>query len=196
MEIVRWIRSIQAIDNLPVFGYPTAHMNLDPNQKEQVAGWLRDGAGLAEVQKRLESEFQVSATYMEVKFLVSDLDLTPKDPEPDVPDEPEPAAAPNAAPAAGDNVVEDADAELLPPDDAAVPPAGAGGVAVEVDQLARPGAMISGKVTFANGKKCEWMLDQMGRLGVVPSEDGYKPTQPDLQQFQAALQSELEKMGM
>ena len=69
-------------------------------------------------------------------------------------------------------------------------------MSVEVDQLARPGSMISGKVTFGNGKTNEWMLDQMGRLGVVPGEDGYKPSQADLQQFQNALQDELKRMGL
>lgn len=171
-------------------------MNLDEKQKEQVAGWLRDGAGLAEVQKRLESEFQVSATYMEVKFLVSDLDLTPKDPEPEVPVEPEPPAAPLSG---GDSVgapAGEADVDGLPPEGGDEFPPGPDSVSVEVDQLARPGSMISGKVTFSNGKTSEWMLDQMGRLGVVPSEDGYKPSQADLQQFQTVLQRELEKMGM
>jgi hypothetical protein len=172
------------------FRYATAHMNLDEKQKEQVAGWLRDGAGLADVQKRIESEFGVSATYMEVKFLVSDLDLTPKDPEPEKPVEPE---AKPGVPASDDDSdgmpAEAVDVETLPP-------AGLGNVSVEVDQLARPGSMVSGKVTFANGKISEWMLDQMGRLGVVPSEDGYKPSQADLQQFQTVLQKELEKMGM
>ena len=171
-------------------------MNLDEQQKEQVAAWLRDGAGLAEVQKRLESEFQVSATYMEVKFLVSDLDLTPKDPEPEKPvEKPKPTSPSSEADPTG-VPAEDVDVDALPPDAADLPPAGPGNVSVEVDQLARPGAMFSGKVTFANGRVCEWMLDQMGRLGVVPSEDGYKPSQTDLQQFQTVLQLELQKMGL
>ncbi len=165
-------------------------MNLDEKQKEQVADWLRSGAGLAEVQKRIETEFGVSATYMEVKFLVSDLDLTPKDPEPEKPAEPE--TKPGAP--ASDDDLEGMPAEAV--DIETLPPAGEGNVSVEVDQLARPGSMVSGKVTFANGKVSEWMLDQAGRLGVVPSEDGYKPSQTDLQQFQATLQNELEKMGM
>jgi hypothetical protein len=168
-------------------------MNLDENQKRQVAAWLSDGASLAEVQERLNDEFGVNATYMEVKFLVSDLDLTPRDPEPEPDEKSDAAEGPGEQP--------EADASELPDDLGAAEeeealPAGDGAVSVEVDQLARPGAMISGKVTFANGKTSEWMLDQMGRLGVVPSEDGYKPTQVDLQQFQMALQDELKKMGL
>ena len=59
----------------------------------------------------------------------------------------------------------------------------------------RPGAVVSGKVTFSDGQNAEWYLDQMGRLGVVPAQQGYKPAAADVQQFQAALQSELAKMG-
>ena len=174
-------------------------MNLDENQKQQVTGWLGEGASLAEVQKRLDTEFGVSATYMEVKFLVSDLDLTPKDPEPEPEIESEDeldASAPPIGQAPMEALEDVIDAEPVIEDEPEPLPAGTGSVSVEVDQLARPGAMISGKVTFANGKTSEWMLDQMGRLGVVPSEDGYKPTQGDLQQFQLALQDELKKMGL
>ena len=180
-------------------------MNLDENQKKQVAAWLNDGASLAEVQKRLESEFDIGATYMEVKFLVSDLDLTPLDPEPEPEAEPATPAtdSPAGLPEVGSELPEEefSDAAVPSEPDDSTPepdpePSELGSVSVEVDQLARPGAMISGKVTFANGKTCEWMWDQMGRLGVVPSEEGYKPTQSDLQQFQIALQDELKKMGL
>jgi len=39
-------------------------------------------------------------------------------------------------------------------------------------------------------------LDQAGRLGLAPVEKGYKPSQADLQDFQLALQGELQKLGM
>jgi hypothetical protein len=35
----------------------------------------------------------------------------------------------------------------------------------------------------------------MGRLGLVPKEQGYKPSQDDLMEFQAELQSELARLG-
>jgi len=61
--------------------------------------------------------------------------------------------------------------------------------------IARPGAIVSGKVVFSDGQQAEWYLDQTGRLGVVPKQQGYKPTAADVQQFQAALQSEMARMG-
>lgn len=161
-------------------------MSLNDSQKQQVAGWVNAGAKLAEIQKRIQEDFGLGMTYMEVKFLVGDLDLTPKDPVEEKPAEPKPddTAKPksHAAPPEGESDVPPADP-------------GASNVTVVVDQIARPGAMISGKVTFPNGKTNEWMLDQMGRLGVVPGEDDYKPSPEDLQEFQLALQIELQKMG-
>ena len=77
------------------------------------------------------------------------------------------------------------------------PAAGAGGgVSVTVDQLARPGAVVSGKVTFSDGNRAEWYLDQAGRLGLVAQQPGYRPPAADVQKFQAALETELAKIGL
>lgn len=167
-------------------------MNLDANQKQQVLKWLDGGLKLAEVQKKLEQEFGLRLTYMEVKFLVSDLDAKPKDPEPEKPSVPlvKPVVPDGMAPGP-DGAVDESEMAGQPD----LPSGSAGGVRVSMDQIARPGAMISGRVTFASGKSCEWMLDQMGRLGVVPGEDGFKPSPSELRDFQIALQSELQRMG-
>jgi len=176
-------------------------MNLDENQKQQVLKWLDAGLKLAEVQKKLEQEFGLRLTYMEVKFIVSDLNAKPKDPEPEKPAAPPTAAKPGGvgqplSPAEAEELGLDDDPEGtgFPEDEPALPPAG-GGVNVTVDQVTRPGAMISGKVTFANGKRSEWVLDQLGRLGVIPGEDGYKPGPAELRDFQVALQRELQQLG-
>lgn len=165
-------------------------MNLDENQKKQVARWLDEGLKLADVQKGLAQQFGLRLTYMEVKLLVAELDLKPKDPEPDQSATPALDSA-RGTPPAGPADVDDLDA--FPEDEAQA--GGPGGVKVTVDQIARPGAMISGKATFANGKTCEWILDQLGRLGLVPAADGYKPSQIELQEFQFALEDVLRKSG-
>jgi hypothetical protein len=155
-------------------------MNLTDAQRDQVAGWINAGAKLSEIQNRLNSELGLKLTYMEVRFLMDDLKLTLRDPEP-----PKPAAPPAAPPAA------------LAPDplSAAAPSPALGGVGVTVDQITRPGALVSGKVTFSDAQTAEWYLDQTGRLGVVPKQTGYKPTAADVQQFQLALQNEMAKLG-
>ena len=156
-------------------------MNLDEAQRKKVAVWIAEGAKLSDIQTRLMSEFGLKLTYMEVRFLVDDLKLTPKDPEPPKVAAPVPEAA------------KPADKTSAPP--SAGPVGATGGVSVTVDQLARPGAIVSGKVTFSDGQQADWYLDQTGRLGVVPKQQGYKPSAADVQQFQAALQSEIARMG-
>ncbi len=161
---------------------------LTDEQKKTVASWIEGGAKLSEIQDRLDKEFGIRLTYMDVRLLADDLKVTPKDAE-------SPAApAANAAPTS-----EEASAEL-PAEPAAdlepEMPLGGGGVSLSVDQLARPGAMVSGKVTFSDGKKADWYMDQYGRLGLVGPQPGYRPPSSDIPEFQAALDRELAKMGL
>ena len=56
-------------------------MNLDESQRKKVAEWIAQGLKLSEIQNRLASELGVRMTYMDVRLLVDDLKLTPKDVE-------------------------------------------------------------------------------------------------------------------
>jgi len=159
-------------------------MNLDEAQRQRVTAWILQGAKLSEIQSRLAGEFGLRLTYMEVRLLVDDLKLTPKDPEPSKTAEPPPTAAAKSPGAK--------EAVKTPGDEASPSPRK---VSVTVDQLTRPGAIASGKVAFSDGQNADWHLDQMGRLAVVPQKQGYKPSAADVQQFQAALQDELARMG-
>jgi hypothetical protein len=155
-------------------------MNLSEEQRQRITDWILAGAKLSEVQNRLNQEFGLKLTYMETRFLVDDLKLTPKDPEP-----PKTEKLPAAE-------LQKPSAEKKLPAEAP----NADNVAVTVDQIARPGAIASGKVTFSDGQKAEWYLDQMGRLGVIPGQQGYKPSAADVQEFQMALQEQLQRMGL
>lgn len=165
-------------------------MALDEAQKQQVSAWLAAGSKLAEIQTRIEQEFGVRLTYMEVKMLVSELDLLPKDPDPPavaaapLTASPADAASPSTAPdrlGAGSGLGEETPS---------------GGVSVTVDQLARPGSLISGQVTFSDGQVASWYVDQLGRLGLMPAQQGYRPAPADMQDFQMALERELARLGM
>ena len=59
-------------------------MNLDDTQRQKVAAWTEEGLKLAEIQKRFESELRASSASLiqEVRLLVDDLKLKPKDPPP------------------------------------------------------------------------------------------------------------------
>lgn len=162
-------------------------MKLDDAQKRQVEQWIEQGAKLSEIQTRIASEFKLTMTYMDVRFLVDDLKLVPKDPDPvKTPDlAPPPAAAPLAT--------KPVPVHELEPVPASQP--GAPSVSVSVDQIARPGALVSGKVIFSDGQNAEWSLDQTGRLALAAQQKGYRPSEADVQAFQQALQTELAKMG-
>ncbi|HEU5081593.1 MAG TPA: hypothetical protein VFT72_20435 [Opitutaceae bacterium] len=59
-------------------------MTLTPEQKQAVASWVSAGDNLSTVQKKLLDQFKVSMTYMDVRFLVDDLNLALKDAAPKV----------------------------------------------------------------------------------------------------------------
>lgn len=156
-------------------------MQLTAEQQQQARQWVADGMKLSDFQKRLESEFGIRMTYMDVRILVADLKVMPKDPEP-----PQPVAPPPGVPPS----------DLIPPPLPDAGPAGLGGVKVVMDTVTRPGAMVSGKVTFSDGQKATWLLDNSGRLGFMPDTKGYRPSPADSQEFQVALEQELVRIGM
>ena len=163
-------------------------MNLDEGQRRKVAEWIEQGLKLSEIQDKLAAELGQRLTYMEVRFLIDDLKLRPRDIQPVAPvaiaPEKQPAPTKSAAPSPA----------LTPT--AAAPSTTTGKVSVSVDQIARSGALVSGKVAFTDGQSAEWYLDQMGRLGLAPSVQGYRPPQADIAEFQRQLQEELAKMGL
>jgi hypothetical protein len=162
-------------------------MNLDEAQRKKITEWIAQGLKLSEIQNRLSSELGLTLTYMDVRLLVDDLKLVPKDIE-----QPKPASSPLAAPAAP--------GKPLAPSQPSAPnpgqmPAPQGGVSVSVDQVTRPGAVASGNVVFADGNPADWYIDEMGRLGLAPQQAGYRPPAAEVQQFRAALETELAKLG-
>jgi hypothetical protein len=196
-------------------------MTLSPEQKQAVAAWAAAGDNLAAIQKKLSEQFKLSLTYMDVRFLVDDLGLALKNTAPKV----DPAAdlaklqpAPSEkkgglldklkkAVGAGDDVtgepggpdaVEDDEAGLAADnvdDLAGAAPAGAGGVKVDLDRVVRPGAVVSGSVTFSDGTSGKWAMDQSGRLMLDTGKKGYQPPAADVQTFQRELSRQLQQHG-
>ncbi len=161
-------------------------MKLDEAQRKTVAGWIEQGLKLSEIQTKISKELGVTMTYMDVRFLIDDLKLQPKDPPPVAPAVLAPSsalAAPVAAPA------------VPPAPKPADESAAVGGVSVTVDHVARPGAVVSGRVQFSDGQGGAWLIDQMGRPGLVTDQQGYRPSPGDVAEFQAQLQNELARLG-
>jgi len=140
-------------------------------------------------------------TYMDVRFLVDDLGLAvqeKKAPAKDVSADLGADAPQGDFPEADLPHGAEADAEGLP--EAGLPPpagenAPLSAVNVSIDRIVRPGAVVSGTVVFSDGVKAAWQLDQAGRLGLSGLPEGYRPTQPDVQEFQLQLQEALSKSG-
>jgi hypothetical protein len=181
-------------------------MNLDEAQVAKVRQWVDEGRKAAEVQTRLQEELGIKMTYAEVRFLLGDLQLKPKD----LPKAATPllGGGPAAGPAAASSrSVGAGPAGLVPggvpagglkPVPAAEAGAGAGagaGVQVTVDDIARPNMVVSGKVTFSDGQFAEWGIDQMGRPMLMPKQQGYRPSQPDVVEFQVQLEQILSRFG-
>jgi len=152
-------------------------MELNDQQRQAVRQWAAEGLGLSEIQQRIKEEFGISMTYMDVRFLVLDLDV---------------AVADKEEPVSGTPPGDLATAAEPPP---APGPGGAGGVSVEVDVVTKPGAVVSGTAVFSDGVRAQWFLDQMGRLALDAGQPGYRPSEQDVAAFQQELQAALRKKG-
>lgn len=143
-------------------------MTLTAEQSEEVKQWLSEGAKIGDVQKRLSEKFGINLTYMDVRFLIDDLDL-------EIVDKPEPKAAQGGA-------IESAEA---------APQAQGGGVSIELSSVMRPGMIAAGSVAFSDGVKASWEIDQNGRLRLEGAPEAYRPSESDLMDFQNKLREAL-----
>lgn len=144
---------------------------LTDDQKAALHRWAAEGASIADLQKRLKDEFDIGITYMDARFLVLDLGVV---------------------------LVEAAKEEEKKPDAEEIvsKPEPTGVVTVAIDNIALPGALVSGKVTFSDGETGIWMLDQYGRPGLDPDTPGYRPKQEDIVEFQKQLAEVVRKQGL
>ena len=155
---------------------------LSSQQSGRVSSWVAEGATLSQIQARLASEFDVHMTYMDVRFLVDDLNLSLVEKEdPKKADEPQSELVEPAA--------------STDPLQAEPAPQPQGGVSISIDAVMAPGAMVSGSVKFSDGSVGSWYLDQMGQLGFNPPTPGYRPSQSDVADFQVKLDAALRQAG-
>lgn len=138
--------------------------------KRFVAQKLQEGIALPEIQKLLVSELDCRMTFLDLRLLAAeleDVDWKQFDPaEPKKEDEKNKETADGA-------------------------PAGASATKVEISRLARPGAYIHGTVQFASGASAEWLIDQMGQLGL--DKVNGEPTEEDFAEFQNELKKLLSR---
>jgi hypothetical protein len=165
--------------------------DLTPEQKQSVKGWVAEGSGLSDIQKRLRESFGVSLTYMDVRLLVIEMGLIVKEKVKQV------AAADKNLGKGNPPRPQDAglDDEEVGEGEQGQPGAGLSRVTVSLHRIVKPGSLVSGDVTFGDGVSMGWSLDQFGRLALSGGKAGYKPSQQDLLEFQAQLRRVLEQKG-
>lgn len=136
---------------------------LSEEQIGKIRVWAEEGAQLADIQKKLQEELQLSATYMDTRFLILDLGIDLK--------------------------VEAPEEEATVEESAAEPEEGevGGSFSVTLDEVVRAGAAVSGQITFSDGEKGLWMIDQTGRPGLDTDTPGYRPSEEDLVAFENEL---------
>jgi hypothetical protein len=173
-------------------------MTLTPEQKKSVSEWVAAGDNLYAVQKKLADQFKVSMTYMDVRFLVDDLNLELKDPAPKADASDVSKGAPARPAAEKQDVTGNAKGTIDPGVDEAGldDTAPAGGVSVSVDKVSlHPNAMASGTVTFPDGVTGRWIVDLQGRPGITEvSRPGYRPSPTDAQAFMQELSQALQHL--
>jgi hypothetical protein len=149
--------------------------DLSSEQVEMVTRWVAEGAQMADVQRRLKDDFGFNVTYMDTRFLSLDLELN---------------FQVNEEEAKAEEVIEAPQVQEEP--DLEGEKRGGGGVSASLDQVARPGSMVSGTVTFSDGMKGLWLIDEMGRPSIDPDQPGYQPSEEDLVSFQEELKGLLD----
>ena len=182
--------------------------DLSDDQKNAIRQWAADGANLDEIHTKIRDEFDLRLTFMDARFLVADLEIEfEEEEEEEVPVADETptetsAEAPlgsaveeGAAPLADEqaNHVPAEAVEDLMPEGSEVPDVP--NVSVSISDIAAPGAMASGTVDFGNGQTAIWTIDQMGRLGLNPTNGEYEPTEMEIMAFQTELQRLVQSRG-
>lgn len=164
-------------------------MKLDEAQKKLVAKWAADGCSLAEIQKRINDEFKLSLTFMDVRFLMLDQNIGIKDRQQ--------ASSPDRLDLSGTSPAGSAESRApgRKPRSPGSEDKPLGTVSVEIEKLKKPGAVINGTVTFSDGVSASWVLDQSGRLGINGVQPGYHPSESDLQAFQQELSRLIQTRG-
>ena len=155
---------------------------LSGEQKAALAEWAAGGDSIADLQRRLKEEYDLTITYMDARFLVLDLGIEIIPPQSE-----EPAAPAQEIPAGEEGIAQ------TPAEETPAPSAGP--CSVSMDEIARPGAVVSGKVTFSDGESAVWMIDQYGRPSLDPDTEGYRPSREDIESFQKELSELMRKQG-
>ena len=144
-------------------------MKLTEDQITTIKSWIESGDDLGKIQNQINESFDINLTYLETRFLLSDLKIElNEDEEEEEEQEPvdEPVDEPSAEIQDSENVSENTeepeqqeppsgDLEKEETDESAQPT----NINVSVDSITQPQCVISGKVTFSDGQLASWWFD-------------------------------------
>ena len=162
----------------------------DAELKREITRLLQEGRSLNDIHKHVTGELGREMTFLDLRLLISDLDVEMQDePEP----EPEPVPPPPPSPP-GAGATEDL---VMPPGVTReeAPQAAGGKTSVSVDAVARPGLALSGAYTTKSGASGKWFMDAYGRVGLEPAAGSAKPAPADMQELQQELGKALRTQG-
>jgi len=142
--------------------------SISPDVRAALEQSIQAGATLSQIQTQLTQALAKPITYMEARFILDDLGLSLIEKE-----------------------VHHTPILNSSPDQTGNDPAhcASSSVTVDVDPVQRLGTLASGRVTFKDGQSASWQIDEYGRLGIIPSQAGYRPSTEDMVEFQKRLQS-------
>ncbi len=147
---------------------------VNEEQLAAVKKWVAEGVDLNGIQKKLQSEYGLHLTYMDVRFLLLDhgIELASEKPSPDV-------AANDPQSESKEHLSEGGEGNV------------SGTVRVELDDLQLPGTLISGKAHFPGGAEGAWQIDQLGRFGW--SKLNGTPSPEEMKSFEQELTAMLRR---
>ncbi|OGV32453.1 MAG: hypothetical protein A2020_02040 [Lentisphaerae bacterium GWF2_45_14] len=161
------------------------------NIKKIIAEQLTKGVSLSDIHKLLYDEHKIRMTFMDLRLMASEIeniDWSKSDTKATAVSsavDAEESIAEDETSLEDDEITEDDGGDALPgTDSGAEGPRGV--TSVEVNKIARPGAVLSGSVNFGSGASAEWVLDQMGRIALTKAVG--KPDEQDVKEFQVELQ--------
>ncbi|MEN9360429.1 MAG: hypothetical protein RL095_1964 [Verrucomicrobiota bacterium] len=136
--------------------------------KKLIALELKKKTSLNDIHRLLRDQHGQSMTFMELRLLAAEAEIDWKELDPV---KPEAKKAEDA---------DDSTGEAQP-----------AGTVVEMSKIARPGAMLSGSVSFASGLKGEWWVDNAGRLGMNMADKTTRPSPEEMMEFQRLLEEKV-----
>jgi len=185
-----------------------ASMQLTDIQKDRVRQWAAEGASLSRIQDLLAEEFNIRMSFIDVRFLVLDLEVSIKEKEKKKEQEGSTetrnsgvrneAAPTSDLPSAGGDVGREDDSsaggewdeeggqEEGMGDDTPTTPSK---VSVSLSRIAQPGFAVCGDVTFSDGVQAQWGITSRGELALVGPPPNYRPSPEDARAFQTQLRN-------